>query len=187
MGPFTLKIDNVQFLMIDMQEKLLPAIFGQENILKNNIKLLKGAQILGIPFTYTEQYPRGLGSTVTDLSGLLTGDETKHEKTHFSCIDEPGVADSITGSKRKQIVIFGIESHICVLSTVMDMLQRKFTVAVAVDACGSRLQRNHQYAMDTMAMNGALILPTESIIYQLMNRAGTPQFKQLLPLFKEKE
>lgn len=185
MGLSTLKADCTQFLMIDMQEKLLPAISGQENILRNSVKILKGANILGIPVRYTEQYPRGLGNTVDRLSSLLTDHAARFEKTHFSCMDEPGFAN-LYGKDRKQIVIFGIESHICILSTVMDMLLKDFTVTVVADACGSRLRKNHLYAMDTMSRNGALIIPTESVIYQLIGEAGTPQFKQMLPLFKEK-
>lgn len=187
MKPFTLKADRTLFLMIDIQEKLLPAISGHEQVLKNSIKLSKAAKILDIPMKYTEQYPRGLGGTTGELFQVLPDGTERFEKSHFSCMDEAGFETFLIDQGRDQVVIFGIESHICVFSTVMAMLEKGMKVAVAVDACGSRSDCNHNYAMDNLGRCGALILPSESVIYQLICRSGTPQFKELLPLFKEAE
>lgn len=187
MTPFTLNTDKVQFLMIDIQEKLLPAINDHDKVLRNSIKLARAATTLNVPLKYTEQYPRGLGGTAEELLKVLPPDSERFEKTHFSCMAEPGFELFLNDQIREQVVVFGIESHICVFSTVMAMLEKKIKVIVAVDACGSRVCQNHTYAMDTMGRYGAMIIPSESVIYQLICRAGTPQFKELLPLFKETE
>lgn len=187
MSTFTLKPEKVQFLMIELQERVLPAISGHDKILRNSIKLAKAAGTFNIPFKYTEQYPRGLGKTVKAMADALPEDAERFEKMHFCCMDEPGFEVFINDPERDQVVILGNESHICVLSTAMVMMEKGLKVAVAVDACGSRLDQNHRYAMDTLGRNGALVLPTESIIYQLLGRAGTPEFKELLPLFKDPE
>lgn len=184
MSAFTVKSEDTQFLMIDIQEKLLPAIHENERIQGNIIKLLKTAQVLGIPVKFTEQYPKGLGPTVPPVKEALEGKGQHLEKSHFSCMDEKGFESFIHDPVRNKVVVFGIESHICVLSTVMGMLEKGIKVTVVHDACGSRNPRNHEIAMNALGHAGALVLPVESVIYQLICQSGTPEFKSLLPLFK---
>jgi len=184
MSAFTLKKEDTQFLMIDIQEKLLPAIHANERVQGNIIKLLKTAQVLEIPVKYTEQYPKGLGPTVAPIQEALEGKGQHLEKSHFSCMDEKGFEAFINDPVRNKVVVFGIESHICVMSTVMGMLEKGMKVAVVHDACGSRDPGNHEIAMNTLGQAGALVLPVESVIYQLICQSGTPEFKSLLPLFK---
>lgn len=179
-----LRKDDALFLMIDVQAKLLPAIDGAEKILLGCERLLKAAEILKIPFAYTEQYPKGIGATVEPLLKVLPAGCAKYEKTAFSCCDEAGFVRDFDMKDRSVIVIFGIESHICVLSTVIDFLAQGKKVAVAADACGSRDQKNHALALDEARAHGASVLPTETVIYQMIGAAGTPEFKALLPLFK---
>ena len=179
-----LRKDNAAFLMIDIQEKLLPVISGKDEIINNATKLMKAAEVLGIPMIYTEQYPKGIGSTVGALLESLPAAAARFEKNTFSCCDENGFDEKLGELNRQLIIAFGIESHICVLSTVIDLLSQGRKVIVAADASGSRNPNNHNLAMEEARACGASILPTESIIYHMIGRSGTPEFKTLLPLFK---
>jgi nicotinamidase-related amidase len=179
-----LRKENVALLMIDIQEKLLPVIYGKDEIVKNTVRLLKAVEVFEIPMIYTEQYPKGIGNTVPSLLEALPASATRYEKNTFSCCDEDGFSERLKGLGRSLIVVFGIESHICVLSTVMDLLQHGIKVVVAADACGSRNPCNHNLALDEARACGASILPTESIVYQIIGRSGTQEFKTMLPFFK---
>jgi len=179
-----LRLESTILLMIDVQEKLLPVISGNDDIVNNTIKLLKAAEVLRVPMMYTEQYPRGIGNTVSPLLKSLPAGAIRHEKTAFSCCDESEFNEKLRGLERSLVVVFGIESHICVLSTVIDLLLKEMKVVVVADACGSRTQYNHNLAMEEARARGASVLPTESIIYHLMGRSGTQEFKTMLPFFK---
>ncbi|WP_024821918.1 MULTISPECIES: hydrolase [Aminobacterium] len=180
-----LSCQETLFLFIDIQERLLPAISNDREVKANTLRLLQTAAVFKIPLVYTEQYPKGLGRTDSDILEVLEGHAPAFEKTHFSCCDEEGFVKELEWHKRKQVVLWGIESHICVLATAMDLLRNGFSVWLAADACGSRKNDNHEMALQTMIQAGALVVPTETVIYQLMKRSGTPEFKALLPLFKE--
>lgn len=180
----TLKKNLSQLVIIDVQERLLPNITGNESIIKHIKLLLKSAQLLSIPIKYTEQYPKGLGYTASDISCLLAPETPRFEKVHFSCCDEPGFIEFL-GKEREQIVLAGIETHICVLATALDLLKEGYSVIVASEASGSRREQHHLAALGTLSQCGALVLPTESIVYQWLGVSGTPEFKQLLPYFKE--
>jgi nicotinamidase-related amidase len=170
--------------MIDVQEKLLPAITDNDEIVKNIVKLMKAAVVLETPVLYTEQYPKGIGSTISSLLEALPVAAVRFEKNTFSCCDEIGFNERLSGLNRSLIIVFGIESHICVLSTVMDVLTQGIKVVIAEDACGSRNPRHHDLAMEEARTCGASVLPTESIIYHMLLRSGTQEFKTMLPLFK---
>jgi nicotinamidase-related amidase len=173
--------------MVDVQERLLPSISGSGAVLENGVRLLKTAAELALPVLYTEQYPKGIGATAAELSSILAAlpeGARRFEKTAFSCCDEPGFPVAFQAAEREVTVMFGIESHICVLSTVRDLLERGRKIVLAADACGSRSPENHRLALDAARAWGAAVLPTETVVYQLLGRSGTPEFKALLPLFK---
>jgi nicotinamidase-related amidase len=134
---------------------------------------------------YTEQYPRGLGPTDGEILTALPDGVTSMEKNTFSCCDEAAFEELLQGTGRPVPVIFGIETHICVLATVLDLLEKGRKVVLASDACGSRDPLKAERALSAMASAGAMVVPVESVIYHLMGRSGTPEFKELLPLFKE--
>lgn len=179
-----LHIDDVALLMIDIQERLLPSIDGNDAVVKNAARLLKTVGTFSLPLLYTEQYPKGIGTTVRPLMEALPEGALRFEKTAFSCFDESGFSDEFEKLGRSTIAIFGIESHICVLSTVADLLARHYQVVVVADACGSRVRENHHLAMTAARQMGAFVFPAETVIYQMIGKAGTPEFKALLPLFK---
>lgn len=184
MKPFVLDRGQAQLLVIDVQEKLCPAIYNHGTVCRNTGILLETAGLLDLPVKVTEQYPKGLGGTVEDLEALLPRNTHKFEKVHFSCYSEPGFHHFIQQAGRTQVVVVGIESHICVLATVLEMLRDNYNVAVVADATGSRKRKHHLMALDAMGQAGAFIVPMETAVYQLLGQSGTPEFKALLRHFK---
>lgn len=177
-------------LMIDIQERLIPAIHDNEEIIKNSSKLLTAAKELSVPEIITEQYPKGIGPTISELKKLISPETEILEKLSFSCCEAKGFSDAIlnlnfNSGSRDTVILFGIETHICVLGTAIDMIEKlNLNVVIAADACGSRTEKNHLLALDAARSLGCLVVPTETIIYHMLGQAGTSQFKALLPLFK---
>jgi nicotinamidase-related amidase len=176
--------EETSLLMIDVQERLLPSIDRHEAVVQNAVRLLKTAELLSLPVLYTEQYPKGIGSTEASVLAALPKGARRFEKMTFSCCEEPGFLDIFEATMRSVTVIFGTESHICILSTLEDLLDRGRKIVLAADASGSRTSDNHNLALATARSCGALVLPTETIVYQLLGRSGTPEFKAMLPFFK---
>ncbi len=171
--------------MIDIQEKFVPAISGINEVIKNANILVKASEILKIPLIVTEQYPKGLGNTVKNIK--LPENVTKIEKTHFSCFgnDEFSVImKKLKQKKVKSLVLFGIETHVCILKTALDALSEEFEVHVVADAVSSRTQLNKDAALKRMAHSGIFIATTEIILFQLMDKAGTEEFKEISKLVK---
>ncbi len=184
MRPFLLKADACQILLIDMQEKLFPVIHDRNALLKQTGFLLSSCAILGIPVRFTEHYPKGLGGTIPELLSCMPEGSSRFEKIHFSCWAEPGFNTFFHRGGRSQVVLAGIEAHICVYSTAMELLDVGYDVVVAADAVGSRIPDHRDTALDTLRQAGAAVLPVESVVYQLLQRAGTPAFKQVLAALK---
>tara|TARA_R110002072_G_scaffold303123_1_gene494719 strand:- start:154061 stop:154627 length:567 start_codon:yes stop_codon:yes gene_type:complete len=175
--------DESRLLIIDMQEKILPVINGQEVVLTNCLKLIEAANILEVPATATEQYPKGLGSTVTEIAERLPNRPEKIEFSCLNCLDWNSSASDPEG--RFKVVVAGIESHVCVLQTVLDLLSQGFRVFVAADAVGSRKPLDREIALQRMASSGAVITTTESVLFEWCERAGTPEFKQISRLVRD--
>ena len=178
-------------LMIDIQERLIPAVYNKDEVIANSAKLLTAAKELSLPVMFSEQYPKGIGSTIPELKALIPGGSPYIEKTEFSCCANSGFGDAFLNLRfnsgtKDTAIIFGVETHICVLGTAIG-LQEKFglNVVIAADACGSRSPENHRLALEAMRQAGCFVVPSETVIYQLLGKSGTPQFKALLPLFKQ--
>lgn len=184
MKPFRIDAERSQLLLIDLQEKILPAVAKWESVAKNSVILLKACEVMKVPVKFTEHYPKGLGPTMARVTKYLPPDAERMEKIHFSCCAEEGFDKFLWCDDRNMVVIAGVESHICVLGTVMDLLAKDHKVVVAADACSSRDPEHHRMACDAMAAAGALLVPVESVVYQMLGRAGTEQFKTMLPMFK---
>jgi nicotinamidase-related amidase len=172
-----------RLLIVDVQEKLLPLIDGADRLVARCALLIEGAKILGVPVYGTEQYPRGLGHTTPELASRLP---SLSEKIQFSCAEALawGMAAEQTDD-RFQIVVAGIEAHVCILQTVLDLLAGGFQVFVPADAIASRGALDRQIAIDRMAGCGATIVTTESVLFEWCERAGTPEFKQVSALIKQ--
>jgi nicotinamidase-related amidase len=179
---YTLNQEDSVLFIIDIQEKLIPAMKQGDQVIKNAYTLLTTAQKLGIPVIATEQYPNGLGKTVPNL-GSHIDPLSIFEKVSFSgCI--PGVVSTLKNLSRKKVIITGMETHVCVFQTVRDLLANDFEVFVASDAVCSRTEANYQSGLSMMAAMGAVISNTETIFFDLLKRAGTPVFKELSRLIK---
>lgn len=170
-------------LVIDIQEKLYPHMDQREELLRRTTILLEGLNVLNIPLVITEQYPKGLGPTLQPLSRLLK-DEQVHEKISFSCCGEPAVMDQIHALDRDTIVVCGIEAHVCVLQTVVDLLERGYKPVVVEDCISSRNPADLRVAVERMRSEGAIISTSESILFELARVAGTEQFKAISRLVK---
>lgn len=173
---------TTRLLIIDVQAKLVPAIHGGDAIVRNCSDLLTAAKHMGVDIHATEQYPKGLGSTVAELADLI-GDCP--EKTRFSAAEvlDWGVRKP-DGTSQHQVLIAGIEAHVCVLQTVMDLLANGFEVHVAADAIGSRVQADKDTAIQRMRDNGATITTTEAAIFELCETADVAEFKEISKLIR---
>ena len=175
---------NSALLMVDIQEHLMPLISGREAVLRNVVRLLTAVRVLNLPLLVTEQYPKGIGPTLLQLSSLIPPGTPCIEKTSFSCCGHDGFDEALDALDRPVTVLFGIETHICILSTVMDLIERGRSVVLVADACGSRDAANHALAVDAARACGAFVVPTETVVYRMLGNSRAPGFKALLPLFK---
>ncbi len=170
-------------LVIDIQTRLAPAIHDAPRLMANVIKLLQASRRLEVPCLATEQYPRGLGQTVPEIAELLSADAVV-EKIHFSALAEPGFAERLKSSGRKQLVVVGMEAHVCVLQSVMEFLEAGYEVFLVADATGSRTPENAALAMERMRAAGARIVSSEMVIFEWMRRADIDCFKEISALIK---
>jgi nicotinamidase-related amidase len=177
--------ENAIFLIIDLQEKLLPKIFEFERVTTNCILLIKFARITGIPLLVTTQYERGLGPIVEEIKREVSG-ITSLDKVEFGCFDNDRFLERIKdlGHARNTVVLCGIESHICVTQTALGALEEGYNVHVASDATSSRTQWNWKVGLDRMSQAGAVISSTEMILYEILRRSDSAEFKAILPYLR---
>lgn len=178
-----LKRDTSALLLIDIQERILAVMDQPEKVVNNSLKLIKGFKILNIPIFYTEQYPKGLGNTSPVLLKELEG-LSAIQKMTFSCSGAGNLFPRLKDNNAVQIVVGGIESHVCVQQTVLDLLANGFQVNVAADAISSRNEFDYKTAIDRMRHHGAEITTTEAILFELLNVCGTEEFKSISKIVK---
>lgn len=173
-------------LIVDIQERLAPAIHDNGRVEKNAARLIAYASRLGVPITFTEQMPERIGATVPALREAGGGAPVL-AKTAFSSWREPAIRDRLIALRREnrsQVVVAGMEAHVCVLQTVLELLANDFEVFVVADATGSRTPENRDLALDRMAKAGAVLVSQEMVAFEWLERADTAEFKDLLPLIK---
>lgn len=175
--------DASLLLVVDIQEKLAPAIFGGDAAIANNVRLLCGARQLGVPVFVSEQYVRGLGPSLPEIREAATGARF-FEKTHFSCTGEPGVVDMLRASGRRQIVLTGMEAHVCVLQTAFGLIEAGFAVFLVADAAASRSPENRSAAIERMRAGGVHIVTSEMVLFEWLEKAATEEFRATLPLLR---
>ena len=179
-----LNIDNCCLLIIDLQEKLLPHIFNKEKIKDNSKKLVDLFDDLNLPIIYTEQYPKGLGSTVDCLKKKLTDNYSKKiEKTTFSAFENEELKTHMTQINKKQVIVIGVESHICVLQTTIDLLESDKQVYVVEECVGSRKLGDANMGIKRMLKNGATLINFEMIFFELIRDSKNQVFKKLSSKF----
>jgi nicotinamidase-related amidase len=170
-------------LVVDVQERLAPAIAGAEALVERISTLLRAAVELDVPILATEQYSKGLGTTVAPLAGLLPPGSVV-EKIHFNAALEPGFVERVRGLDRPQVVVTGTEAHVCVLQTTLGLRAAGFDCFLVADAVGSRDPENRQFGMERMRANGVEIVTSEMVMFEWLRRGSTPAFKRVLPLIR---
>ena len=179
-----LDINNCCLLIIDLQEKLLPHIFNKEKIKYHSNKLVEFFLELNVPIVYTEQYPKGLGSTVNCLKKKLTENNSKKiVKTTFSAYENEDLKKFLTQTNKQQVIVLGIESHICVLQTTIDLLENDKQVYIVDECIGSRKLGDVKMGVERMLNNGASLINFEMIFFELIRDSKKKFFKKLSSKF----
>jgi nicotinamidase-related amidase len=179
-----LEASHASLLLVDVQERLLPAMAEPDRVVAKCQVLLKAAEVLALPVTISEQYPKGLGPTV---AGLQKNSAVSMQKTAFSCWRDDGLKSHFIGKHeagRAQVIVAGIEAHVCVLQSCIDMAQAGCAVCVVADAVSSRRTESADLALDRMRMAGVQVVTTEMVVFELLEKAGTAEFRELSMLIK---
>lgn len=182
MNKFILDKDQALLMVIDIQERLVPAMNVADQVINNTNILISAAKEFKMPIITTEQYPRGLGDTVPELKAHIDPNYV-FAKTSFTAYTEE-VKQAMEKLGRKKIIITGMETHICVFQTIRDLLTEGYEVFVSSDGVCSRTNENHKNGLSLIENMGAVITNTETIIFDLLKRAGSPEFKTLSKLIK---
>lgn len=170
-------------LVVDVQEKLAPHVDGGERIAARCGALARAAALLGIPAFASEHCPDRIGGTIAALRPLF-GDDAILRKVHFSCADEPAALERLRAAGRAQVLVAGMEAHVCVMQTVLGLAEHGFRVFVARDAVGSRRAEDRDAALERMATAGCGAATTEMAMFEWAHRADAPEFRALLALVK---
>jgi len=178
-----LELDDVVLLVIDVQGKLAQLMDGKEQLFDNLKKIIKGAAVLEAPIIWTEQYPEGLGPTLPEIAELMP-DFTPIPKTAFSCCREERFLDALSQTRRRQVLLTGIESHICIYQTAVGLLDRGYDVNVVADAVASRKLADKAVALEKMRDAGAKFTTIEMALFELLKVAEGPKFKAILDIVK---
>ena len=170
-------------IVIDIQERLFPGIHENSRVLSRVDLLLSAARLMEIPLLLTEQYPKGLGNTIEEIRQELPGMEPL-AKMDFSCVPAPGFKERLFSLGRDQVVLAGIETHICLAQTALDLASQGVQVFVAADATSSRRPLDAEIALERLRQGGLTITTAEAVVFEWLRRAGTDEFKALQPKIK---
>lgn len=184
MNPPRLSALNSTLLVVDVQERLLAAMPDAAGLVRDVGFLLDVANLLGVPARATEQYPQGLGSTHPDLVRRLS--EERLLKVSFSCCGAPGLVSDLRRLGRPNVVVAGMEAHVCVMHTVLDLTAEGFQVFVPVDAVQSRYGLDHETALRRMERAGAVVTTAEATAFEWLGGSDHPQFKPVSKLVQER-
>lgn len=177
-----IRASDSALVVIDMQERLVPAMLAPARTIRNTRTLLRAAQEVGVPTLLTEQYPKGLGATVPDIATAT--DAQVISKTHFSCMEEPEFAQAFESLGRRQAVLAGMEAHICVVQTAASLLEQGYEVFVVSDATASRTAESEQACLARLSAANVGIVTTEMVVFEWLGAAGTAAFRAMLPYIK---
>lgn len=179
---FLSKEDSV-LVVVDIQEKLAVVMGEREKVVSNTLHLIEAAKLLRFPTIVTEQYPKGLGPTVSEIREALPSCKPI-EKLTFGCCGEPGFMKALESTGKRKIILCGMETHVCVLQTCIGSLREGFTVHAVRDAICSRTKENYKTGIEFMRDAGAVITGTETVLFQLLEKAGTEEFKAIVKRIK---
>ncbi len=178
MDKFFLKKDNALLVIVDIQQRLAAAMSVKDKVVTNTVHCIEAAKVLNLPLLVTEQYPKGLGRTIPEILQALP-EHVPIEKIAFSCCGEQSFLDAIAAVGRTHVILTGMETHVCVLQTCIDLLRAGYHVHAVADAICSRSKENYRVALQFMRDAGAVITCTETILFQLLEKAGSEEFRTL--------
>ena len=178
-----LTAEGACLLVVDLQDRLLPAIEGRDRLLANAVRLVRGARILGITVLATEQYPKGLGATVESLAALIPD---RPAKMTFHALGAPGIVENLANLGARHVTLAGVEAHVCVAQTALELLTLGYAVQVPVDAVGSRFAVDRDISVRRLERAGAVISTTEAVLFEWLGGADHPGFKAISALVKER-
>lgn len=175
--------DVSQVLVVDIQKRLAPVTVEPDQVIRQAGILLRAAKTLDIPHTVSEQYPQGLGATVDDIAALADPARI-FDKVHFSCQADDRLAAVLAAQNRPHVIVCGMEAHVCVLQSVLELLAAQYHVWVVADAVTSRTTANRALALERMGKSGANIVSTEMVVFEWLRTAGHPDFRDVSALIK---
>lgn len=170
-------------LLVDIQERLVPAVAEGDRVVGNAVTLTRAAARLGIPVLASEQYPKGLGPTVAPLTDLV-GADRRLDKEHFNCADDPGIATRLGALERDQVVIAGMEAHVCVLQTALGLKAAGYLPYVVADAIASRTEANKALALNRLRRGDVGVVSLEMVLFEWLAKRSAPGFDELLEMIK---
>jgi nicotinamidase-related amidase len=179
-------LKQAQLVVVDIQEKMLPHVAEHEQVLAQAVRMLRAAVEMELPITISEQYVRGLGPTVGDIVAAAEGarDAVRLEKLSFSLLRDETLRERIVGLRRPQVLLVGVETHVCVQQTALDLLGVSLQPVVLADAVGSRRPSDREISLDRLRTADAIVTTVESAIFELLEVSGTELFKRLLPIVR---
>lgn len=180
-----IRSENSLLLVVDFQERLMSAVDGCDFILTNANKLIRAVQILDVPILITEQYPQGLGPTVSRISSAFPPGAIPRSKKTFSCCPVPEIRIELIKNQYRNVILCGVETHVCVLQTALDLIELGKDVFLIADAVGSRSSFDSEIALRRMQQEGVKLASTEMILFELCKTAEHPAFKQISNIVKE--
>ncbi|ABV66556.1 hydrolase [Aliarcobacter butzleri] len=178
-----IRVEDALFCLVDVQERLFPHIGNKEILEKNLLTLVKGLKVLNVPFIVNEQYKKGIGETIPSLKELVET-YSSYEKTTFSCCQNDETMKAIKNANKKVVIVAGIETHVCVLQTCIDLLENGFKVVLVTDCCSSRKENDTKFAIKRLIQAGVIPTTYESILFELTLDAKNPCFKEISSLVK---
>ena len=178
-------IDDTLVLLIDFQEKLVPVVAHKDELLKKLEILIRGLNVLEVPMIITRQYPKGLGDTIAFIKKIASEDSLTLDKITFSCMDDEKIKEHVATSGRKTIIICGIEAHICVLQTIIDLRENGYNVVLVEDCIASQRVLDYETGLRRAYAEGAIPTTCEAILFELTRKAGTDLFKEISNLVKQ--
>ncbi len=181
-SPFLLRRDDTLLMVVDVQEPLMRVIWDRDRVVTNTVILLQAAAALGLPIVATVQNRDRLGDLIPEVRPLVDG--TVYNKMTFSCMRDDAIAAAVEATGRRQVLLCGVETHVCVHQTAHDLLAMRYEPHVAADAVSSRKQSNWVVALSRMEKAGVVVTSTEMALYEVLERAGTDEFRRVLPLVR---
>jgi nicotinamidase-related amidase len=181
--PNILDKSNAALVVIDIQDPLLKVIYEGERVVANAIKLIETAKVFDMPILVPLQYAKRMGDVTQPIADVLP-DDRRFDKMTFSCLGSPDFLQALQAIGRTQVILCGIEGHVCVSQTAHDLLSRGYSVHVIKDAVSSRMREDWECAVDKMRASGCVISSTEMAIFELTRDSSIPEFKRILPIVK---